>query len=484
MIMDGFGLAAKTNGNAITGNTPNIDRLMEKYATTTLNASGLEVGLPEGQMGNSEVGHLNLGAGRVVYQDITRIDKSILDGDFFDNKAFLCAINNAKQNNSALHLIGLCSDGGVHSHLNHLYALLELCKKQKFDKVLIHCITDGRDTPPKSAAEYIKQLEQKCAEIGVGRIATVSGRYYAMDRDNRWDRVEVAYNCIIKWEGVQNPDAVTAIERSYANGKTDEFIQPAKIGRYGMIEPKDSVIFFNFRADRARELSQIITERNKDITFVTITEYDQNLTGVQIAFPPKDIRNTLGEVLSKNGLNQVRLAETEKYAHVTYFFNGGIEKPFDGEDRILVPSPKVATYDLTPRMSADELTTRALECVGKYDVIIINFANCDMVGHTGIFDAAVKAVQTVDECVGKLVDSILLNGGTAMITADHGNAEKMLADDNSPFTAHTTNKVPLILVSEKIKQKLNLGSLCDVAPTMLKILNLEQPKDMDGKSLY
>jgi len=483
IIMDGFGFGGDV-GNAIaTANTPNLDRLMKDYATTRMKASGLAVGLPKGQMGNSEVGHLNLGAGRIIYQDITRIDKSIGDRDFFKNSVLLNAIQSSKKTNASLHLIGLCSNGGVHSHLRHLYAILELCKQQNFHDALIHCITDGRDTPPKSAAKFISQIEKKCKELGVGKIATVSGRYYAMDRDNRLERIQAAFDCIMNAKGDKIATATNVIKHSYEKGINDEFIKPIKVSDYDGVKSNDSIIFFNFRSDRARQLTKAILDSNFHGYFATMTMYDKSFR-TDVIFPPKDIKDTLGEILSENGLTQVRLAETEKYAHVTYFFNGGNEEPFNGEKRILVQSPKVATYDLAPRMSSDELVAHALECVGKYDVMIINFANCDMVGHTGNFDATVKAVECTDESVGKVTDAILSAGGIAIVTSDHGNAEQMLDTAGGAFTAHTTNDVPFILVGKGLeKAKLKKGSLCDVAPTMLKILKINKPTLMDGESV-
>jgi len=499
VILDGFGYSAETHGNAVAAaGVPNITKLLESYPNGLLQAAGRAVGLPEGQMGNSEVGHLNLGAGRVVYQDITRIDKSIEDGDFFANPAFLGAIANVKAHNSALHLVGLCSDGGVHSHLNHLYALLELCKRESVSPVYIHCITDGRDVPPDSARHYVAQVEQKTKELGVGTVATVIGRYYYMDRDNRWERVEKGYNGVFSGTGARYSNSDNAIAASYALGKFDEFIEPLIIGGYAGVQENDSMIFYNFRSDRAREISRAIIypefpffERKggfKEIFYVGLTQYDETFTtGIHTAYAPKEIANTLGKYLGKRGLTQARIAETEKYAHVTFFFNGGVEEPNPGERRVLVPSPKVATYDLKPEMSAYEVTEKALETIGTVDVLMLNYANCDMVGHTGIMAAAVKAVSAVDECVGKIAEKILSVGGTMILTADHGNAELMTFENGAPCTAHTTNPVPVAIIGERFN-KANArvragGNLGDVAPTLLDIMGLEKPVEMDGVSL-
>ncbi len=496
IIMDGFGLRDDKRGNAIAeAGTPHLDALMKKYPHTKIEASGKAVGLPAGQMGNSEVGHLNLGAGRVVYQDISLIDHAIETGEFFRNEAFKAAADNAKKNGTALHLIGLTSDGGVHSHIEHLYALLEFCKRENLRQVYIHCVTDGRDVPPDSAREYVRKVEARAAEIGVGKVATVVGRYYYMDRDNRWERVKRGYDCVFAGEGNRYTNADAGIAASYAAGKYDEFIEPIIVGDYHGVQEGDSMIFYNFRSDRAREITRAAIypdfdafERAggyKKITYVGMTQYDATFTGLYTAFAPKKIVNTLGEYLAKIGKTQARVAETEKYAHVTFFFNGGVEAPNPGEERVLVPSPKVATYDLQPEMSAPEVTEKALEAVGKVDVLIMNFANCDMVGHTGVFGAAVKAVQAVDEGVGKVVEKILASGGTALIMADHGNAELMSFDDGAPCTSHTTNLVPFIVAGEKyVGVKLrDGGALCDVAPTLLKAMGVEQPKEMEGKSL-
>ncbi len=496
IILDGFGYNSADYGNAITAaKTPNIDKLLSSCPHTLIGASGMDVGLPDGQMGNSEVGHTNIGAGRIVYQELTRITKAIQDGAFFDNEAFLGAVENCKKNGSALHLMGLMSDGGVHSHNSHLYALVELAKKAGLEKVFIHCFMDGRDVPPTSGKDFIAELQQKLKEIGVGKIATIMGRYYAMDRDNRWERVEKAYAAMVYGEGVKNPNPVGTVEQSYVDEITDEFIVPTVCTEQATICPNDSVIFFNFRPDRAREITRTLVdpefkgfERKKGffpLYFVCMTQYDATMPNVEIAFKPQSLTNTFGEYISGKGLTQLRIAETEKYAHVTFFFNGGVEASFEGEDRALIPSPKVATYDLKPEMSAYEVCDEVVSRInsGKYDVIILNYANCDMVGHTGVFDAAVAAVEAVDTCVGKTVDAILAQGGAALITADHGNADQMYEPDGSPFTAHTTNPVPLIGVGLDGKGLKEGGRLADLAPTMLEILGLAKPDEMDGQSL-
>jgi len=493
VIMDGFGIDDSVKYNAVyTAETPNIDNLQKKYPTTLINASGRRVGLPEGQMGNSEVGHLNMGAGRVVYQDITRIDKAIEDGEFYKNDAFKMAMDNLKQDN-ALHLVGLLSDGGVHSSLNHLFALLNMAKRKNVKKVYIHAITDGRDVPPDSAIKFVEMVEQEIAKVGLGSIGTVVGRYYYMDRDKRWDRVEKGYNAVFNGVGTRYNTADAGIRASYKDKVLDEFIEPIIVGDYTGVKDGDSVIFYNFRSDRAREISHAILDEKfehfarirKDVFYVGMTEYDAGLKGIYTAFPPKDIKNTLGEVLAYNEFSQLRIAETEKYAHVTFFFNGGIEEPNKLEDRILIPSPKVATYDMQPQMSAIEVTDKALNEIGKYDVIILNYANCDMVGHTGVFNAAVKAVETVDTCVGKLAQKILEVGGVMLLTADHGNAEIMNFEDGSPCTSHTTNLVPFSIVgNDYIGSALRSDmALCDIAPTMLEILGVEIPSDMTGESI-
>ena len=497
IIMDGFGYRADARGNAIAeAGTPYLDYLKSKYPNTLIEASGRAVGLPKGQMGNSEVGHLNLGAGRVVYQDITRIDKAIEDGEFFTNPAFMGAVENCKKHDSAMHLVGLLSDGGVHSMNTHLYALLELCAKNGISKVWVHCVTDGRDVPPDSAAGYIAELEAKCAAIGVGKAATIVGRYYYMDRDNRWERVERGYNCVFAGQGTRYTNAAAGIAASYAAGKYDEFVEPVVIGDYSGVAENDSIIFYNFRSDRAREITRAAIypdfdkfERAggyKKTYYVGMTQYDATFEGIVTAFAPKDIVNTLGAWLAANGKTQARVAETEKYAHVTFFFNGGVEQPNPLERRVLVPSPKVATYDLKPEMSAYEVADKAVAEIDKgLDVLILNFANCDMVGHTGVFGAAVKAVKAVDECVKKVVEKILSTGGTAIVTADHGNAELMSFDDGAPCTSHTTNPVPFIVAGDKYigRALKKSGALCDVAPTLLEIMGIAKPAEMDGESM-
>ncbi len=500
MILDGFGIAEKSEGNAVAlANKPNFDRLVKEYPHTQLQASGMAVGLPEGQMGNSEVGHLNIGSGRIVYQELTRITKAIEDGDFFENEALMKAMKNAKENNASLHLMGLLSDGGVHSHIGHLKGLLEFAKKEGLQKVYVHAFMDGRDVPPSSGKDFIVKAEEMMKEVGVGQIATVSGRYYAMDRDNRWERVQLAYNAIVLGEGEKASSAVEAIENSYHDEKTDEFVIPCVIEEDGhptaTIKNGDSVVFFNFRPDRARELTRAINDKEfagfkretLNLTFVTMTQYDKTLEGVNIAFKPQTLVNTLGEYVSSKGLKQLRIAETEKYAHVTFFFNGGVEKENPGEERKVIPSPKVATYDLKPEMSAYEVTDELLDRLDqdKYDMIILNFANPDMVGHTGVVKAAIKAIEAVDECLGKIVDKVLEKDGTVFITADHGNAETEIDfSTGNPFTAHTTNPVPFVWVSNNINGRtLKSGKLADIAPTMLNVMNLEVPKEMTGECL-
>ena len=493
-IMDGFGKNESTYGNAIAAaKKPNLDKIVSENPMTFIGASGLDVGLPDGQMGNSEVGHTNIGAGRVVYQELTRITKSIQDGDFFTNEALVGAMENCKKNSSALHLMGLMSDGGVHSHNTHLYGIMELAKRSGVDKVYIHCFMDGRDVPPTSGKDYLAELYKKCDEIGVGEIATVMGRYYAMDRDNRWERVVKAYKAMTEGEGVKFDCACKMMEESYANDVTDEFIVPAVSEKAVPVKDNDSIVFFNFRPDRAREITRAFVdpafsgferEQLKGLYYVCMTQYDATMPSVHVAFKPESLENTFGEYISDKGLKQLRIAETEKYAHVTFFFNGGVEKQYPGEDRILVKSPAVATYDLQPEMSAYEVTDKLLAAIesDKYDAIILNYANCDMVGHTGVFDAAVKAVEAVDTCVGKIVDAVAAKGGVTLITADHGNADKMYEADGSPFTAHTTNPVPFIVVGYPCELREG-GRLCDIAPTMLKIMGLEQPKEMTGVSI-
>jgi len=498
IIMDGFGEDKNEEGNAIfAAKTPNLDRYFSTWPHTLLGASGMDVGLPDGQMGNSEVGHTNIGAGRIVYQELTRISKAIADGDFFENETLVAAMENCKTHGSALHLMGLLGDGGVHSHSNHLYALLELAKRTGIRDVYIHCFMDGRDTPPQSGKGYIEELEAKILELGVGKIATISGRYYAMDRDNRWDRVEKAYRAIAYGEGVIASPPVQVMEKSYAGDITDEFVLPSVCVQGVQVAENDTIICYNFRPDRARELSRAFVDPDfigfvrrepvPRVHYVCMTQYDAAMPNVYVAFHPQSLENTLGRYLSDKGLRQLRIAETEKYAHVTFFFNGGVEAPYEGEDRALIPSPKVATYDLQPEMSAFLVTEELLKRLdtGKYDVIILNYANCDMVGHTGIFEAAVQAVEAVDECVGRVVDKILSLGGAALVTADHGNADKMLDESaHVPFTAHTTNPVPLILAGKTCSlAEPGAGCLCDLAPTMLQLLGLPQPREMTGKSL-
>lgn len=495
IILDGFGNNNAEYGNAIfAAKKPNIDRFMSEGVVTQIGASGLDVGLPDGQMGNSEVGHTNIGAGRVVYQELTRITKAIRDGDFFQNPALVDAMDNCRANQTALHLMGLLSDGGVHSHNEHLYGLLTMAKKFGIEKVYVHCFMDGRDVPPSSGKDFIEQLQAKMKEIGIGEIASVMGRYYAMDRDNRWDRVEKAYNVMALGEGNQNPCAVDTMTKSYEAGVTDEFVDPTVCVPDGHIKQGDSVVFFNFRPDRAREITRCFVDDTfegfvrkngrTDVQFVCMTQYDVTMPNVQVAFKPQSLTNTFGEYLSKNGLTQLRIAETEKYAHVTFFFNGGVEATFPGEDRALINSPKVATYDLQPEMSAYEVCDEVVKRIesDQYDVIILNYANCDMVGHTGVFDAAKTAVEAVDTCVGRTVDAVLAKGGVAMITADHGNADQMYEPDGSPFTAHTTNPVPFVVVGMDCKLREH-GKLADIAPTMLEILDLPKPAEMDGESI-
>ena len=497
IILDGWGIGKCENPmNAIsTARIPVMKKLWEEYPHTQLACSGEAVGLPEGQMGNSEVGHLNMGAGRVVYQELTRISKAIRDGDFFTNPVLVELMTDLKESGKPLHLMGLLSDGGVHSHNTHLYALLKMAKDQGLTEVFVHCFLDGRDVPPNSGLGFVKELEEKIAEIGIGKIATISGRYYAMDRDKRWEREQLAYDGIALAEGLHAKSAVEAVEQSYQKEEMDEFVKPTVIGDYEGLVPDSGVIFFNFRPDRARQLTNILSDCDLDAVYcrighiplqmVTFTQYEEGLK-VKIAFPPQRIIQTLGEVLSENGIHQLRIAETEKYAHVTFFFNGGEETPNLGEERILIPSPKVATYDLQPEMSALEVKAKLLEELKseKYEVFILNFANCDMVGHTGDYSAAVKAVETVDQSLGEIVDQILAMEGSVLITADHGNAEQMTDENGNPWTAHTTNPVPLILVSKKYeKATLAEGSLADVAPTLLEMVGLAVPKEMTGKSL-
>ncbi len=498
-IMDGFGKNDSDYGNAIAmAKTPNLDKLMAECPMTYIGASGMDVGLPDGQMGHSEVGHTNMGAGRVVYQPLTRITKAFADGEAYENPALCSAMENAKD--KSLHLIGLVSPGGVHSHTEHLYGLLEMAKKNGVENVYIHALLDGRDVPPSSAVAYLEELEAKMKEIGVGKIASVMGRFYAMDRDNIWDRVEKAYAAVVYGEGIQADDAVEAVKASYEtideDGKhlTDEFVLPTVIGKDGRVKENDSVIFFNFRPDRAREITRTFVdpdftgfERKKGffpLNYVCMTQYDAEMPNVAVAFGPEALTNTLGEYLSAQGKTQLRIAETQKYAHVTFFFNGGEEKQYEGEDRILVDSPKISTFDLMPEMSAPQVSEKLNEAVrsGKYDAVIVNFANCDMVGHTGIIPAAVKAVETVDDCVGSLVEAVKEMDGVLFVTADHGNADKMLDENGEPFTAHTTNPVPFIIVNYPCDVREG-GKLCDIAPTMLKVMGLPQPTEMNGESI-
>ena len=500
-IMDGFGFNPEKSGNAIeAAATPRLDRIFRECPTTQIGASGMDVGLPDGQMGNSEVGHTNIGAGRVVYQELTRITKSISDGDFFTNEAFLNAVKNCKENDSALHLMGLLSDGGVHSHIEHLYGLVELAKKNGLDRVYIHALLDGRDVPPASAADFIDALNAKLDKIGCGKLATVMGRFYGMDRDNRWERVGKAYAALVYGEGVKTTDAADAVRASYTvkdeDGKfiTDEFVIPTVVEGTERIKSGDSVIFFNFRPDRAREITRTFVDDDfsgferiggrQKVYYVCMTQYDASMPNVEIAFKPEGLENTLGEFLANQGLTQLRIAETEKYAHVTFFFNGGREVMFENEDRILVNSPKVATYDLQPEMSAITVCDKVCEAIeaGKYDVVILNFANCDMVGHTGFFDAAVKAVETVDTCVGRVEDSVAKMEGVMLLTADHGNADRMIDTDGSPFTAHTTNPVPFSVIGKKCELREG-GKLCDISPTIIKLLGLSKPEEMSGESI-
>lgn len=492
IIRDGWGYAPPSKGNAISNaKTPRTDEFMRKYPNTLIQCSGLAVGLERGNQGNSEVGHLNIGAGRVVYQSMTRINKDIEDGGFFKNKAFLDAIANCKKKNSTLHLFGLVQDQGVHAVTSQCVALLDLCAREKFGNVLVHAFTDGRDTPPKSAKTYLKELQAGMDKFGVGRVASLIGRYFAMDRDTRWDRVEIAYNALVKGEGKSVADWNAAIDDAYAAGENDEFVKPRLIDFTG-IKDGDSVIFFNYRLDRTRELTHAFTDSDftffkrekRNVHFVGFTEYYPN-GNFSVAFMPETNKNIFGEYIADKGFKQVRCAETEKYAHVTFFFNGQEEKPYKNEDRILVNSPKVATYDLQPEMSAPAVCDKVVEAVNsdKYDVIIVNFANGDMVGHTGVFSAVVKAVETVDQCVGAVVDAVLAKNGAAIITADHGNAEQMLLDDGTPMTAHTTNDVPLILIGAGNVKLREGGMLGDIAPTMLKLMELAQPAEMTGKSL-
>ncbi len=495
IIMDGFGLREETSGNAIAAaQTPNLNRIFGENPGCKLSASGLDVGLPEGQMGNSEVGHTNIGAGRVVFQDLPRISRAIEDGSFFQNEAYVEAIDDCRERGSALHLMGLLSDGGVHSHNTHLYALLKMAKERGLKRVYVHCFLDGRDVPPSSGRDFVAALAEQCAALGVGKIATVMGRFYAMDRDKRWDRVQRAYNAMTLGEGIFCSDPVEAVQKSYDAGVTDEFVEPIVCTEDGKVREGDSIIFFNFRPDRAREITRCFVdpaftevERKHGyfpVTYVCTTEYDATMPNVLIAFPHRALENIFGAYIARQGYTQLRIAETEKYAHVTFFFNGGEEQVFPGEDRALIASPKVATYDLQPEMSAPEVTEEAVRRIesGSYDVIILNFANCDMVGHTGVFEAAVKAVEAVDAGVGRVVEATSKMGGVTLITADHGNAERMLDEDGvTPYTAHTTNLVPFYIVGADVT--LRDGRLADIAPTMLDLMGLAKPEEMDGETL-
>lgn len=494
IILDGYGIGDHGKDDVIFNTpTPYIDSLVAQYPHSELQASGENVGLPDGQMGNSEVGHTNIGAGRVVYQMLVKITKDINEGKINDIKALSDAMDAAKENGKSLHLMGLLSNGGVHSHNEHLYGLLRMAKKKGLEKVYIHTFLDGRDVPPTSGADFMAELQKEIGEIGTGSIATIMGRFYAMDRDNAWDRVEKAYNAIVKGEGVQETDAVEAVKNSYANDVTDEFVVPTVVDKNGMVKEGDSVIFFNFRPDRARQITRTFVDPDFtgfdrayfSVNFVCMTQYDESMPNVTVAYPPESLEMTFGEYISKKGLTQLRIAETQKYAHVTFFFNGGEEKQFDGEERILIKSPDVATFDMKPEMSAYEVTDAVVDAINsdKFDVIILNYANCDMVGHTGIMDAAIKAVEAVDECVGRMVDAILAKGGQAIITADHGNADCLIdPETKAPFTAHTTNPVPMILIGAG-DVKLKNGRLCDLCPTMLDLMGLEKPEAMTGESL-
>ena len=494
IIMDGYGLRDAIEGNAVhKARTPNLDQLWAEHPHTTLSASGLDVGLPEGQMGNSEVGHTNIGAGRVVFQDLPRITLDIQKGKFFENSAYVSAMDACKEKGTALHLYGLLSDGGVHSHIEHLFALLRMAKERGLTEVYVHCFLDGRDVAPTSGKGFVAQLQDYVNELGLGQIATVMGRYYAMDRDNRWERVERAYAAMVYGEAPLEADPVVAVQKSYDNQVTDEFVEPVVCCEGAQISEGDSVIFFNFRPDRAREITRTLVDPEFDgferkngffpVQYVCTTEYDATMPNVAVAYPREKLSNIFGEYISDLGLTQLRIAETEKYAHVTFFFNGGVEQTFPGEDRCLIASPKVPTYDLKPDMSAREVADEAVKRIesGAYDVVILNFANCDMVGHTGIFEAARLAVEAVDECVAKVVEATSKMGGISIITADHGNAEQMTDEEGNPFTAHTTNLVPFILIGVDVK--LREGRLADIAPTMLDLMGLSKPLEMTGETL-
>ena len=503
MILDGYGINDSDYGNAVTAaKTPELDAIFDKYPNIRLNASGLAVGLPEGQMGNSEVGHLNIGAGRIVYQELTKITKAIEDGVFFGNAALNNACDHVLANGSALHVYGLMSDGGVHSHIEHIKAVLRLAKQRGLEKVYLHCFMDGRDVPPTSGIDYIKEIESYMEELGLGKVGVVSGRYYAMDRDKRWERVVSAYDALTLGTGREAANGAEAVQAAYDAGETDEFIMPTVCCKDAKIQDNDAVIFCNFRPDRAREITRafvdaefdtygfVRTAKPANLKYICMTQYDAEMPGVEVAFPPRRIENTLGEYISGLGMKQLRIAETEKYAHVTFFFNGGVEEPNPLEDRILIPSPKVATYDLQPEMSAPGVTAKVLEEIesAKYDVIILNFANPDMVGHTGVFDAAVKAVETLDSCVKQIADAVLAAGGQILLTADHGNADNMLDEDGAVVTAHSTNPVPLVHIASEPAQFTDsalagCGKLADIAPTLLTLMGLAVPAEMDGEVL-
>ena len=496
MILDGFGQRAETYGNAIAAaSKPALDHIFETYPHTTLKACGLDVGLPDGQMGNSEVGHLNIGAGRIVYQDLTLITKQIEDGDFFRNPALLKAMDHAKKNHSTLHLLGLCSDGGVHSHLTHLFALIDMAKREGVEKLCVHCFLDGRDVPPKCANTYIDQLTKHMKEVGLGQIGIVSGRYYAMDRDKRWERLIKAYDAMTGVDGLHAKTGQEAVLAAYDRGETDEFVLPTIVDGALPVADGDSMIMFNFRPDRAREITRAFVDADfdgferkifpSDLCYICMTQYDATMPNVTLAYPPETPENTLGDYLSELGMTQLRIAETEKYAHVTFFFNGGVEEPREGEDRILVPSPKVATYDMQPEMSAPEVTEKVLEAIAtdKYDVIILNFANADMVGHTGVMEAAIKAIETLDKCVPQIVDAVLAKDGQILLTADHGNADEMLTAEGNVMTAHSLSDVPLVHIANDPKPLEEGGRLCDLSPTLLDLMGLEAPAEMTGRSL-
>ncbi|SDK71645.1 2,3-bisphosphoglycerate-independent phosphoglycerate mutase [Natronincola ferrireducens] len=501
IILDGFGIREKDLGNAIkSADLPNYNKLINTYPYTQVEASGMAVGLPEGQMGNSEVGHLNIGAGRIVYQELTRISKAIKDADFYKNQKFLDVISHVKNNNTKLHLMGLVSDGGVHSHLEHLFALLEMAKEHELQEVYIHCFLDGRDTPPQSAKQYVGSLVEKIQQLGIGRVSTICGRYYAMDRDQRWERIKLAYDTLVMGKGRLAQDPLGAVEMAYDLGENDEFVLPTVIpnakGNVDTVDANDGVIFFNFRPDRARQMTRALIdidfdgfEREKGslpLHYVTMTLYDKTITNLNIAYEPQSLSNTLGQYIGKKGLRQFRIAETEKYAHVTYFFNGGVEIANPGEDRKLIPSPQVATYDLQPEMSAEEVTEALLGELDKdkYDFIVLNYANPDMVGHTGVMEAAIKALEKVDSCLGRVIEKLLQKGGKAIVTSDHGNSEELIDEiTGGPITAHTTNPVPLIVVGQRGVELRDNGKLCDIAPTLLELMGLEKPDEMTGSSL-